>query len=1287
MFDFVDNRILLKSDTGLTVDEARANGWTVPDSCEIGVGREAFRTIDPQTGEAYTTPYNLRLRYDNAGSLIGIKIYSTEPASWPFFPHCPPFIPECPFDSIPEFVRGSEFPGVTAMPHFVAEVWFRDPADACGGSSGGNLITKFSYGHTGSFPLPTDMETATLMGFYDTATCVANMGTHVVFIPTTTDVDKPFESPSSMVLLYDVEENPIGFEFVVFNPYTILTGGTHDQVHWEPDNPRPDKPFLSDAWHFWWIPVTGDNTFPASYGPATIDRQCINANAPGLGNTIKSDNIRYYDGTNNNLQNPMIGSSFSPFGRYASPYYPDGLGANMTAIEEMLGLPKEREISNTLFSRPVKLSPRKGSDMQTYFGMVLTIDICGTGRLNYEPYRIDIPTGDPYKDPYGQLEDGHFMTVRATYLPGTGLPKEDGSPNPRLIANEKTSYIDADWMYGTHETANYYVRAFQGGNLTYNWFNQNLGITEQSRNGVNPFKRGDFRVNKSPPLIALHNVFLKEHNRRAYQMSVEHPDWSDEELFQAARTWVISLIQSIGSREYLAAVTGKPLDPYEELGAYNPDLPGWALTEFCHAAFRYGHAELRPTYLRADPRFETHETGNVLMRDAHWTHQWNDQSGDEPFLRGLVQQQQASVDMSIIDDVRNHYARPYTGSEDLAALNIFRGREVGLQPFNSVRVAFGLAPYTSYDELTDDEETIASLIAIYGEDGIDRVELFAGGLAERHVEETNVGETFLTIIRRQFFHLRHGDRFWFENSDMFDQEFIDEVYATKLEDIIARNTEIDQSEIGSGIFFIVSRQLNTLVADGEIGAEIFDTTGEFFEDASLQLSPNYRLWWKIHDDLITFQVKTSTRGWLGIGFEPNPNTMKGADIYFCRVFENGTVEARDSYALDVGPPRLDIDIVNNEGVRGVDNVIKEGEFAVRGKQSDGQTYVIFTRPLDTGDRWDKPIPYDAEIQTIFAFNPTTDDFIYHGPTRSAAKFINFYTGRFAPKELVEVDTWVLVIVGVFAGILTLITLIFLVLVATHVDHFRFMSPMFVGIILVAALIVFTGVFVLLEDPPEKAGCVAYIWLIGFGFMLFFSALFAKTFRVWKLISSKSLKAQVITNTQLLLFVGIFMVIECIFLIVWSAVDTPEPELLVDDDDGTTEQWSCETDDAWWIAFCVIHGTAILVGVILSVLTRNLPAEFNDAAPIAWSMYNLVIICIIAIPIGFGLGADDINIRILIMGLAPLAAIGFTLIVLFGPVVWRIVVQRKEPRQFKSTIGGSSAPGGLSGLSSGGSTSG
>ena len=93
---------------------------------------------------------------------------------------------------------------------------------------------------------------------------------------------------------------------------------------------------------------------------------------------------------------------------------------------------------------------------------------------------------------------------------------------------------------------------------------------------------------------------------------------------------------------------------------------------------------------------------------------------------------------------------------DLAAINIQRGRDLGLQTLNGTREALGLPAYTSFGQITDDAATVAALRQAFGD--VDAVDLWTGGLSEAPAPGAFVGPTFAAIIADQFAALRDGDR-------------------------------------------------------------------------------------------------------------------------------------------------------------------------------------------------------------------------------------------------------------------------------------------------------------------------------------------------------------------------------------------------------------------------------------------------------------------------------------------------------------------------------------------------
>ena len=212
------------------------------------------------------------------------------------------------------------------------------------------------------------------------------------------------------------------------------------------------------------------------------------------------------------------------------------------------------------------------------------------------------------------------------------------------------------------------------------------------------------------------------------------------------------------------------------------------------------------------------------------------QLGANAILAGVATQQAEEVDFNIVNAVRNDLVRI---NADLFAFNVARGRDVGLGSLNQVRAdlmastdpyiheavgfAGNLSPYLSWQDfqerngLTDTviaqfKQAYPDLVLNTAEDraafvaanpdivlhdgpngakvvsGIDRVDLWVGGLAEKHINDGVVGQTFWVVLHEQFDRLQEGDRFYytdrFDNFDFYEGQ----VDGQNFSDIVARNT-------------------------------------------------------------------------------------------------------------------------------------------------------------------------------------------------------------------------------------------------------------------------------------------------------------------------------------------------------------------------------------------------------------------------------------------------------------------------------------------------------------------
>ncbi len=509
--------------------------------------------------------------------------------------------------------------------------------------------------------------------------------------------------------------------------------------------------------------------------------------------TFGQDN-RTIDGSDNNLQNPEWGAAHTQLKRLTTIGYTDG-------VESPGGIsrPNPRMISNVLFAQDSLLNePSNLSDFVWAFGQFIDHDLSLTGDSN-ENALIPVPMGDPWFDPFGTGASMIFMR-RSKKMDGTGTDPS----NPREHGNEITAWLDASSVYGSDQERADWLRTFSDGKMktsTYNllpWntFTGNFATTVDwdaplMDDGVQlsnyHFVAGDPRANEHPLLIAFHTVFVREHNRLCDTLKIDHPDWTDEELYQYARKIVGGLIQNVVYNEWLPAM-GVNVDPY--LG-YDPNTDPRIMNIFSAAAFRLGHTLLNSTIQRLDNDGNEIQGGNLQLQEAFF----NPQSilflggGIDPLFKGMGAQVAQDLDCKVIDDVRNFlFGPPGAGGLDLVSININRGRERGLPDFNTVRADFGLTPYSSFLELNSDTLIANSMEQLYGD--INNIDPWVGMLAENKMPDALFGATIMEIMKSQFTALRDGDRFYFENDNGLSADEIAEIRNTTLHDIIMRNTNI-----------------------------------------------------------------------------------------------------------------------------------------------------------------------------------------------------------------------------------------------------------------------------------------------------------------------------------------------------------------------------------------------------------------------------------------------------------------------------------------------------------------
>lgn len=517
---------------------------------------------------------------------------------------------------------------------------------------------------------------------------------------------------------------------------------------------------------------------------------------------VRAD-IRTYDGTGNNLLNPTWGAAGTVLPRLAGVAYDDGISSPRGS--SVVVLPNPRLVSNVVVAQAVMTpNSHEMTDWVFQWGQFVDHDLDLTNLASpTESLNIPIPLGDPIFDP-GNTGTQTMSFQRSKYDPLTGTSQA----NPREQINDITSYLDGSQVYGSDETRAMKLRTLSGGRLKTSAGNllplNTADMNLPNGTGGNPladqyYVAGDVRANEQVGLTAVHTLMMREHNRLADQISTQHPDWDDEQIYQRARKLVGGEIQVITYNEFLPALLGSYAPSMNSI--YDSTLNSAVLTEFSTALFRVGHTMLSPNLVRMKNDGTEADGGPMPLRDSFFKMQNMSESGELDYLlKGLASDQQQEVDMHMVDDVRNFlFGEPIPGGFDLATLNIQRGRDHGLPDYNTVRAAFGLPEVASFAGITSDVAVQSALASLYGD--VDHVDAWVGALSEDHMPGSAVGELITYGLAEQFRRTRDGDRFWFLRDADLSEDDLDFLLSTRLSDVIRRNTSI--TNLQANVFFMV----------------------------------------------------------------------------------------------------------------------------------------------------------------------------------------------------------------------------------------------------------------------------------------------------------------------------------------------------------------------------------------------------------------------------------------------------------------------------------------------------
>lgn len=515
-----------------------------------------------------------------------------------------------------------------------------------------------------------------------------------------------------------------------------------------------------------------------------------------LSYTADAQLIRSLDGSHNNLEFTSFGAVNQPVRIMTSLDYSNGISSPAGWNRA-----NARTISNHLFSAISSPVDQYGlTNMVWVFGKFIEQDMSYFEQDSDDKMYINIPRCDPFFDP-NCSRDIVLSMNRIKAIDGTGRSRE----NPRNVANSSTSWIDASMIYGCDEKTADWLRTGVDGKLKVSEGNLlPFNTTTGELNGpadpdapaaqtIHPgperyFVAGNPRVNDNLAILSMHTLFVREHNRLCDELIRESPGYSDEAIYQKARSMVAGLIQSITYNEWLPAL-GVDLGFYR---GYNYFTEPGLSNEFITAGFRIWNTLMPEVYELTDDFCQPHRLGNLSYREMMYNPQFLLKTNIDPLLKGLLNNRQQNMDAEVIDEIRNFDYRTagIQIKSDLVLTEILRGRDRGLPDYNSLRQQLGLSPRSSFAELSSDVSIQNALKEVYNGD-INNIDAWVGMVAEDHQTGTMMGETMHHLWADQFMRLRRGDRFFYENDPSLTRPERRQIRETTLADVIIRNSGVD----------------------------------------------------------------------------------------------------------------------------------------------------------------------------------------------------------------------------------------------------------------------------------------------------------------------------------------------------------------------------------------------------------------------------------------------------------------------------------------------------------------
>jgi hypothetical protein len=502
-----------------------------------------------------------------------------------------------------------------------------------------------------------------------------------------------------------------------------------------------------------------------------------------------SDHPRYLgartlDGTYNDLDDPLMGSLGSRFGRNVP------LEFTLREPEDTLLEPNPRLISRELLTRH-EFQPATTLNLLAGAWIQFEVhDWFSHGKSEPDaPWTIPLERDDPW--PANPMQ-----------IPRTHRDPSGDADGPPTFVTDDTHWWDGSQIYGRNVAFAEGLRSGEHGKL---WLDEH-GLPPRDLEvrvdltGV----AGNFWVG----LALLHSLFMREHNAVCDRLHEAHPDLSDDELYDKARLVIAALMAKIHTVDWTPAIIAHPttvlalrtnwwglegerLDKLLGRRTKNEVIRGIPGSATNHHGVPYSLTEEFVAVYRMHPLIPDDYSFRSLQRDATLQERTLPELGAThvrerlgelamgDLLYSFGTSHPGAITLHNFPRFLQHFERPDGTLIDLASIDVLRTRERAVPRYNQFRRLLHLKPFDTFEELADTPEHAEELRRIYGD--VERVDTMIGMYAERKPKGFGFSDTAFRIFILMASRRLESDRF-------FTRDYRPEIYTKEGIDWVENNS-------------------------------------------------------------------------------------------------------------------------------------------------------------------------------------------------------------------------------------------------------------------------------------------------------------------------------------------------------------------------------------------------------------------------------------------------------------------------------------------------------------------